>query len=130
MWQAVVFLVVFLSTPQAAPAAQAQDPLRIFAAYSVFMVANANCPDLFFSAGRLHKAMFAVGGQLHWSERRIRQQAEAHITTNVDAFGQNAGAFCRQASMLVEALGPAKLASEGLLLTRPKPAVGAAVPIR
>lgn len=130
MWQAIVFLVAALSAPPAASAAQAQDPLRIFAAYSVFMVANANCPDLFFSAGRLHKAMFAIGGRLHWSERRIRQQAEAHITTNVEAFGQNAEAFCRQADMLVEALGPAKLASEGLLLSRPKPLAGAGLPIR
>ena len=130
MWQATVFLVAALSTPQVAPAAEPQDPRGIFAAYAVFMVANANCPDLHFSAGRLHKAMFVVGGQMSWVDRRIRQQAEAHIAANVQAFADNADAFCRQARMMVEALGPAKLASEGLLLGSPKPVNRAGLPIR
>ncbi|MBP2548746.1 hypothetical protein J2858_001662 [Neorhizobium galegae] len=115
MLRKTILLASLAFSTSAAADQPAQDPMKVFENYAVFVVANANCLGLNFNVDNLQVELFNLGGAMKWSATRSRQQAEARVAASTIAYGQNPQAFCSMARSLVSHHGAWQLQSAGLL---------------
>ena len=109
---ALIFSMLSVSTQAQENRAELVDD---FLAYSMFLVANRNCPGLYFNPDRLHQQVAQIGRDLYYSPRELRSRTTAAVQQSVDEFQANRDAFCQQALVALEDQDSQMLLKAGLL---------------
>ncbi|MDO1582203.1 hypothetical protein [Rhizobium oryzicola] len=86
-----------------------------FLAYSMFMVANRNCPGLTFNPDRLHQQVSEIGRHLYFTPNELRSRTTAIVQQSVEQFQADRGAFCVQALAVLGDQDTQKLLKAGML---------------
>jgi hypothetical protein len=94
-------------TPAIAMSAVAQDApdraLADFAAYSLLLVANDNCPDLHLDPGKLKVGLERAGDTMGWLEYQRREEAASRVAIHTQQLRSDPNAFCASANTAMKA---------------------------
>ena len=92
----------------ATPSIAQQTPegaLADFAAYSLLLVANDNCPDLHLDPAKLKLGLDSAADTMGWLEYQRREEAAARVATHMQQLRSDPTAFCASANIAMKAYG-------------------------
>jgi hypothetical protein len=106
-------IVMCLSAIPAAAQTSRGELIDDFTTFSMLMVANNNCPGLYFNPDRLKQNIARVGGELNWTRRELRLRSNAVVEESTARLGKDPAGFCREVGRVVNVEDPRTLAKFG-----------------